>query len=183
MSKIGKKSIVIPEGIKVEIKDGEISFQNTKGETLNLKILDGVLPSVQDKTLSFTIEKRNRQTKANWGTMRALANNAIIGLSQGFSKILEIEGLGYRVAKEGENLVFNLGYSHPIRVRLPVSIKAEVIKNTIKISGFDKTLVGKVAAEIRNLKKPEPYKGKGIRYQGETVKRKIGKKMGITTPA
>lgn len=178
MSKIGKKIIIVPEGIKVEIKDGELSFQNTKGEILNFKILPGVLPSIQDKTLSFTIEKRNRQSRTNWGTMRSLANNAVIGLSQGFGKILEIEGIGYRAEKEGEDcLVFKLGFSHPIRLRLPAGIKADIVKNNIKISGFDKALVGKVAAEIRDLKKPEPYKGKGIKYQGEIIRRKTGKKV------
>lgn len=181
MSKIGKKIIVIPEGIKIEIKDGDINFQNAKGEILNFKILPGVLVSVQDKTLSFTIEKKNRQSRTNWGTIRSLANNAVIGLSQGFSKTLEIEGIGYRVEKEGEDLVFKLGFSHPIRLPLPAGIKAEIAKNILKISGIDKALVGKVAAEIRNLRKPEPYKGKGIRYQGEVIKKKTGKKVETAT--
>ena len=177
MSKIGKKIIIIPEGISVEIKDGKIDFQNTKGEILNLKILPGVLASVQDKTLSFTIEKKNRQSRTNWGTTRSLANNAVIGLSQGFSKVLEIEGIGFRVEKDGECLVFKLGFSHLIRFDTPAGIKTEIFKNIIKISGIDKALVGKVAAEIRELKKPEPYKGKGIRYQGEIIKKKTGKKV------
>ncbi len=177
MSKIGKKIIVIPEGIKVEIKERKINFQNAKGESINFKILSGVLPLLQDKTLSFIIEKRDWQTKANLGTTRSLANNAVIGLSQGFSKVLEIEGIGYRVEKEGEILVLKLGFSHPIRYHLPAGLKVEIIKNGLKISGFDKALVGKVAAEIRNLKKPEPYKGKGIKYQGEIIRRKTGKKV------
>ncbi|OGG43953.1 50S ribosomal protein L6 [Candidatus Jorgensenbacteria bacterium RIFCSPLOWO2_12_FULL_42_11] len=177
MSKIGKKIIVIPEGISVEIKDREIDFQNTKGEMLNLKILAGVLASVSDKILSFTIEKKNRQSRTNWGTTRSLANNAVIGLSQGFSKILEIEGIGFRVEKAGEELVFKLGFSHLIRFPIPAGIKTEISKNILKIFGFDKALVGKIAAEIRDLKKPEPYKGKGIRYQGEVIKKKTGKKV------
>ena len=177
MSKIGKKLIVIPEGIKVEIKDEELNFQNSKGESINFKILPGVLPLIEDKTLSFTIEKRNWQTKANLGTTRSLANNAVIGLSRGFSKVLEIQGIGYRIEKDGEDLVCKLGFSHPIRYHLPAGIKAELIKNSVKISGFDKALVGKVAAEIRELKKPEPYKGKGIRYQGEIIRKKTGKKV------
>ncbi|MEK7624246.1 MAG: 50S ribosomal protein L6 [Patescibacteria group bacterium] len=177
MSKIGKKIIIIPEGIKVEIKDGCLDFQNAKGEILNLKILPGVLASVSDKTLSFTIEKKNRQSRTNWGTTRALANNAVIGLSQGFVKVLEIEGIGFRVEKDGECLVFKLGFSHLIRFPVPVGIKTEISKNIIKVLGFNKILVGKVAAEIRELKKPEPYKGKGIRYQGEVIKKKTGKKV------
>jgi len=177
MSKIGKKTIIIPEGIKAEIKDGELNFQNTKGEALNFKILAGVLPLLQDQSLSFTVEKKDWQTKANLGTTRSLANNAVIGLSRGFSKVLEIEGIGYRIEKDGEDLVCKLGFSHPIRYHLPAGLKAEIIKNSVKISGFDKALVGKVAAEIRELKKPEPYKGKGIRYQGEIIRKKTGKKV------
>lgn len=185
MSKIGKKIIIIPEGIKIEVKDGAMNFQNVKGETLTLKILPGIIPSIQDKNLSFTTDKKNRQTKANFGTMRSLANNAMLGLSQGFSKILEIEGIGYRAGLEGEDLVLKIGFSHPVRYHLPKGIKVEIIKNSIKISGFDKALVGKVAAEIRNLKKPEPYKGKGIKYQGEVIRRKTGKKVEVAagTPA
>ncbi len=186
MSKIGKKIIVIPEGIKIEVKDGAMNFQNVKGETLTLKILPGIIPSIQDKNLSFAAAEKSRQTKVNFGTMRSLANNAVLGLAQGFSKILEIEGIGYRASQEGEDLVLKIGFSHPVRYHLPPSIKVEIIKNTLKISGFDKALVGKVAAEIRNFKKPEPYKGKGIRYQGEIIRRKIGKKVeaaaGATTP-
>jgi len=177
MSKIGKKIINIPDGIKIEIKDGEIAFQNAKGENLKFKILPGVSVLVQDKILSFAIENQNRQNRANWGTTRALANNAVIGLSKGFNKTLEIEGIGYKAEKEGENLIFKLGFSRPARLYLPAGIKVEIIKNILKVSGFDKALVGKIAAEIRSLKKPEPYKGKGIRYQGEIIKRKTGKKV------
>jgi large subunit ribosomal protein L6 len=176
MSKIGKKIINIPDGLKIEIKDGMINFQNSKGEILTLKILPGIVSEVQDKNLFFTTEGENRQTKVNWGTMRSLANNAILGLSQGFSKILELEGVGYRANLEGDDLVLKIGFSHLVRYHLPKGIKVEIIKNSVKISGFDKILVGKVAAEIRDFKKPEPYKGKGIRYQGEIIKRKAGKK-------
>jgi large subunit ribosomal protein L6 len=176
MSKIGKKIIMIPEGIKVEVKDGVMNFQNTKNEVLTLKILPGLISSIQDKSLSFAVAEKNRQTQANFGTMRSLANNAVLGLSRGFSKILEIEGVGYRASQEGEDLVLKIGFSHPVRYRLSAGIKVEIVKNTIKISGFDKALVGKVAADIRALRKPEPYKGKGIRYQGEIIKRKAGKK-------
>lgn len=177
MSKIGKKIIVVPEGITIEIKDREIIFQNAKGEMINLKILPGVLVSLKDKILSFVIEDQNRQSRTNWGTTRSLANNAVIGLSKGFVKTLEIEGVGYKAEKKGEDLVFKLGFSHLINLHLPAGIKAEIAKNIIKISGFDKGLVGKIAAEIRSLKKPEPYKGKGIRYQGEIIKKKVGKKV------
>ncbi|MFA5084380.1 MAG: 50S ribosomal protein L6 [Candidatus Paceibacterota bacterium] len=181
MSKIGKKIINIPEGIKTEIKDGEIAFQNAKGDILKFEILPGVTASLQDKILSFAVEKEGRQGRTNWGTMRSLANNAVIGLSKGFDKTLEIEGIGYKVEKDGEVLVFKLGFSHLIRLSLPTGIKAEISKNILKISGFDKALIGKIAAEIRELKKPEPYKGKGIRYQGEIIKKKSGKKVEAVT--
>ncbi len=180
MSKIGKKIIIIPDGIKTEIKDNKISFQNAKSEIIELEILPGVSASLQDKILSFTIENENRESRTNWGTVRSLANNAVIGLSRGFVKTLEIEGVGYKVEKDGENLVFKLGFSHLIRLSIPAGIKAEISKNILKISGFDKALVGKIAAEIRDFKKPEPYKGKGIRYQGEIIKRKTGKKVEAT---
>jgi len=176
MSKIGKKIINIPEGIKVEVKDGLMNFQNVKGENLNLEILAGLTPAIEDKILSFKIINESRQARINLGTMRSLANNAVIGLSRGFSKILEIEGIGYRANLEGENLVLKLGFSHLIAYPLPKGIKVEIIKNTLKISGFDKKLVGQVAAEIRDFKKPEPYKGKGIKYQGEIIRKKAGKK-------
>jgi len=177
MSKIGKKIIVVPEGIKTEIKDREIIIQNAKGEMIKFEILPGVSASLQDKNLSFTIEEQNRQNRTNWGTMRSLVNSAVIGLSRGFVKTLEIEGIGYKAEKDGEDLVFKLGFSHPIRFHLPAGIKIEIAKNILKISGFNKALVGKVAAEIKSLKPPEPYKGKGIRYQGEIIKKKAGKKV------
>lgn len=176
MSKIGKKTINIPETVKVEIKGDTVYFQNDKGESFSLKIPTEVSPILKEKTLSFSADKKNRRARINWGTTRALSANIIHGLSQNFSKTLEIEGIGYRVEKEEENLVFKLGFSHLVRFPLPAGVKAEIAKNAITLSGADKFLVGKTAAKIRALKKPEPYKGKGIRYQGEIIRRKAGKK-------
>jgi len=181
MSKIGKKPIVIPENVEVKINEGFLLFKGKNGE-LSIKILPFVKAEIKNNTLSFNIQNNSKQAKANWGTIRSLAANAIIGLTEGFNKTLEIEGVGYRANMEGNNLILNLGLSHPIKFTPPKEIKISVEKNTIKISGTDKSLVGQVAAQIRAFKKPEPYKGKGIRYQGEIIRRKAGKKVaGATT--
>jgi large subunit ribosomal protein L6 len=175
MSKIGKKPIIIPESIDVKINGDVLKLKGKSGE-LSLKILDGTKVEVQDKKIIVHLLDENKQSRANWGTMRALINNAVVGVEEGFEKILEIEGVGYRATTEGNNLVLNIGFSHPVKVTPPEGIKIMVEKNTIKISGIDKFLVGQTAAKIRALKKPEPYKGKGIKYQGEIIKRKEGKK-------
>lgn len=180
MSKIGKKPINIPEGVEVKI-DGDFLRVKGKNGELSLKINSGVNIDLKDKEIILTAADALKQSHANWGTMRALINNAIVGVSEGFTKFLEIEGVGYRGVMEGENLVLNLGFSHPVKVMSKKGIKIVVEKNVIKISGIDKFLVGQTAAEIRALKKPEPYKGKGIRYRGEVVKRKEGKKAAGAT--
>ncbi|MEK7553317.1 MAG: 50S ribosomal protein L6 [Patescibacteria group bacterium] len=180
MSKIGKRPIIIPEDVDVEINGDVFNFKGKNGE-FSLKIMSGVKVDIQDKKIMVSILDESQQSKANWGTMRALMNNAIIGVKEGFEKILEIEGVGYRASMDGNNLLLNLGFSHPIKVAPQKGIKIVVDKNTIKISGIDKFLVGQTAAEIRAFKKPEPYKGKGIRYQGEIIKRKEGKKAAGAT--
>lgn len=182
MSKIGKKPIIIPDTIEVKIRDGFLEFKNNEN-VVRLKILPYIKPEIKDKSIFFVPENSSKQARANWGTIRSLAQNAIVGLTQGFSKILEIEGIGYRANMEGDVLVLNLGLSHPIKFTPPQGIKISVEKNTIKISGIDKALVGQIAAQIRALKKPEPYQGKGIRYQGETIRRKAGKKLAGATAA
>lgn len=181
MSRIGKKPIKIPKEIKTEIKEKELVFENTQGRTLIIPLLKGIKPEMKEDNLLFRSVSDKKQIRSNWGTMRSLASNAVIGLSTGFEKTLEIEGLGYKVSKQDKELVFNLGYSHPIQFEIPEGIEIEVEKNKIiKIKGYDKQLVGETAAKIRKLKKPEPYKGKGIRYQGEIVRRKVGKKAVAT---
>jgi large subunit ribosomal protein L6 len=132
----------------------------------------------------LTTATETKQVRSNWGTLRSLIQNAIDGLVKGYEKTLLLEGVGYKMAKEGNNLSLNLGFSHPVKFAAPEHIVFEVEKNTtLKIKGFDKALVGQVAAEIRGLKKPEPYKGKGFRYSDEIIKRKAGKKAATGTAA
>jgi large subunit ribosomal protein L6 len=176
MSKIGKQPIQIPEKVEVKEVDGVLEFKSGE-KTASLKINPFIKAEIKDGFLTFFPLKDSKQARSNWGTIRALANNAIKGLANNFEKILEIEGVGYRAAMEGENITLSLGFSHPIKIVPPKGIKLSVEKNTVKISGSDKALVGKIAAEIRKKKKVEPYKGKGIKYQGEIVRRKAGKKM------
>ena len=187
MSKIGKKPIIIPEGVEVKINDGFLSFKGRNGE-LSVKVLPFVKPEIKDETIVFIIQNKSKQARANWGTQRALAQNAIIGVNEGFNKSLLIEGIGYRASTEalpagrqGNTLVLSLGLSHPVKFAPPDGIKISVEKNIIKVSGADKELVGRAAANIRAFKKPEPYKGKGIRYEGEIIRRKAGKKVAVTT--
>lgn len=180
MSKIGKRPITIPEGVDVKINGDVLNVKGKLGE-LSLKILDGTKVEIQDNKIIVSPLNENKQTIANWGTMAALANNAVIGVKDGFEKILEIEGVGYRAAMEGNNLVLNIGFSHPVKMTPREGVKIAVEKNTIKISGLDKFLVGQMAAEIREKKKPEPYKGKGIKYKGEMIRRKEGKKAAGAT--
>lgn len=180
MSKIGKKPVVIPPDVKVNVEESAVNLEGAKGK-MTVKILPGVKADLSDSQLVFKIEKNTKQNRSNWGTARALVQNAVDGLSKGFMKVLVIEGIGFRAAKEGESLNLNIGYSHPVKFNPPAGIKIEVEKNLIKISGFDKSLVGQTAASIRAFKKPEPYKGKGIRYQDEVIRRKAGKKVAGTT--
>jgi len=179
MSKIGKKLIIIPDNVETKVNGGFLELKSNSG-SISLKIPQDIKIEIKDKNIVFAPANNLRTTRVNWGTIRSLTNNAIIGLTQGFNKILEIEGIGYRANMEGETLVLNLGLSHPIKFLTPKGIKISVEKNVIKISGFDKTLVGEVAAKIRAFKKPEPYQGKGIRYQKEVIRRKEGKKVAGT---
>lgn len=179
MSKIGKRAIIIPENVEVKINDGFLEFKSNNGD-VKLKILPYIKAEIKDKSVFFTPENNLRQTQANWGTIRSLAYNVIIGLTEGFSRALEIEGIGYRANMEGDTLVLNLGLSHPVKFVPPAGIKILVEKNVIKVSGIDKGLVTQTAAKIKAFKKPEPYKGKGIKYQGEIIRRKAGKKVAGT---
>tara|TARA_B100001964_G_C14074167_1_gene527240 strand:- start:327 stop:911 length:585 start_codon:yes stop_codon:yes gene_type:complete len=180
MSRIGKKPINIPEEIDVKItgsqdKGSAVEVKNSKG-ILIVKIPIGVKVEEKDKELILSVkDSKSKSTKAIWGLSRTLINNAFLGLIEGYSKELEINGVGYKVVLQGNKLILNVGFSHPVEYNIPVNIKVEVEKNKIKISGIDKQLVGQVAAEIRNIKKPEPYKGKGIKYKDEIIRRKAGK--------
>lgn len=180
MSKIGKKPIIIPDGIDVKINDGNLEFKGGKGELI-VRLLPYVKTEIKDNQIFFGIQNDFKQARANWGTTRALAQNAISGMSGAFEKILEIEGVGYRAEIKENDLLLFVGLSHPIKIVPPEGVKISVNKNIIKVSGIDKFLAGRTAAQIRAVKKPEPYKGKGIRYQGEIIRRKAGKKVAGTT--
>lgn len=176
MSKIGKKPIIIPENVKVKF-DGEVLLIEGLRGHLNLLIPKNIKVELKGNILIFSNLNNSKQSLALWGTTRALTENAIKGVSSGFEKILEIEGIGFRAQKDGRDLILSLGFSHPVKFPPPEGIEISVEKNKIIVSGIDKALVGDIAAQIRALKKPEPYKGKGIRYQGEIIRRKAGKKV------
>lgn len=173
MSKIGKKPISIPEGVKIEIKNREIKILGPRGE-LSKKIPSFFDIEIQDKILK--IKPKNEKIYASmWGLWRTLIWNMIEGVLNGFSKELELVGIGWRAQLEGNNLVLNVGFSHPVVISPVPGISFEVSKNTIKVSGIDKQLVGQVAANIRSVRKIDPYKGKGIRYKDELIRKKAGK--------
>lgn len=176
MSKLAKKPILIPEGIEVAKKDGILEFKSKTG-ALKVKILNFTEVEISDRQLSIKGLQTHKQAKANLGTMASLIKNALAGVQNGFTKVLELEGIGFRASMEGNTLTLSLGFSHPIKFVPPADVKITLEKNQIKVSGADKALVGQVAADIRKIKKPEPYKGTGIRYQGEVIRRKAGKKV------
>ena len=174
MSRIGNRIIMIPEGVTVEENDGVITVKGPKG-TLERPLLRGVKYNVKDNEITLTIE--NEKDAAMHGTMNALLQNMIIGVTKGYSRGLEIVGVGYRFNVQGSKLIINAGYSHPVSLTIPEGIKAEVKDNTqLTLSGIDKELLGEFAAQVRKVRKPEPYKGKGIRYSDEHIRRKEGKK-------
>lgn len=177
MSKLAKKPIPIPNGVEAKLIDGVLEFSGKEGK-LTIKIPDFVSVDLKDGQLFLKLTNRNKQSRANIGTAAALIKNAINGVSQGFQKTLGLEGIGFRATLEGNSLILNVGFSHPVKYTPPAGIKITVEKNTvIKVSGIDKALVGQAAAEIRKIWPPEPYQGKGIRYQGEVIRRKAGKKV------
>lgn len=170
MSRIGKQPIEIPAGVEVKMKDRQISVKGPKGE-LSREIPEQVSVELKDKEIRVSAED-----KAFWGLFRTLIANMIQGVTEGHEKKLELRGVGYRANLEGEELVLIVGYSHPVKIKKPEGITFLVEKNIITVSGADKEIVGQTAAKIREVRKPEPYKGKGIRYVGEEVKIKVGKK-------
>ena len=175
MSRVGKKVITIPAKTNVTFKDRELVVKGEKG-TLSRSIHPAVDLAIQDDTIAVTIDQEDRKTRSIQGLTRSLVANMVDGVSKGFEKTLEISGIGYRAEMKGKSIVLNLGYSHPIDFPLPEGISATVDKNNvIKLSGIDKEKVGQTAASIRKLRKPEPYKGKGIKYAEEYIQRKAGK--------
>ena len=174
MSRIGKKPISIPSGVEVKIDGSSLKFKKSNNEK-ELDLKGHVDVKIEDGKIEFSPKGEDRQSRAYWGTYRALANNIVVGLTEGFSKQLEINGVGYRAAMKGKVLELNLGFSHPINFESPKGIEISVDKNVVTIKGDDKQQVGQVAAEIRGFRPPEPYKGKGIKYLEEHIIRKAGK--------
>ena len=174
MSRIGKKAIVIPTGIEVSVK-GSLVTVKKGSKSIDVETHGRVGIEVANDNVNFTVAGEDAQDKAFWGTYRALTNNAIIGLDKGFTKSLEINGVGYRAAVKGKVLELQLGFSHPINFEISDTIEISVDKNIINIKGSSKQEVGQVAAKIRGFRPPEPYKGKGVKYTDETIVRKAGK--------
>jgi large subunit ribosomal protein L6 len=176
MSRIGNKAVEIPDKVKVNIsQDGDVAVEGPKGK-LNWTLPRGINASVADNRISLARAAETRSVKALHGLARSLVNNMVEGVSNGFTKDLIIEGVGFKAAVQGDNLNLSLGFSHPVLHPIPQGIKITVAENTkISVSGIDKHLVGQVAADIRRYYPPEPYKGKGVRYAGEVIRRKEGK--------
>ncbi len=173
MSRIGKLPIQIPNGVTITVGD-EIVVKGPKGEN-KVAHQDGIVVEVKDGQVIVTRQNEQDKVRAAHGLQRTLINNAIIGVTEGFSKTLEVNGVGFRVNGGGQNLEMSLGFSHPVKYTAPAGIEIKVDKMNITVSGIDKQQVGQVAAEIRAFKKPEPYKGKGIKYSDEYIIRKVGK--------
>jgi large subunit ribosomal protein L6 len=179
MSRVGKMPVTIPSGVTVEVRKREVFVKGPKGEMTH-PVLQGTDVEVQGDSVRVITGQITRNPA--YGTMRAKINNMVIGVTQGFSKTLDIVGTGYRAAMEGKKLVLQIGFSHPVEVAPPAGISIRCENPTrIVVSGYDKGMVGQVAADIRGFRPPEPYKGKGIRYEGEHVRRKAGKAAGATS--
>jgi large subunit ribosomal protein L6 len=176
MSRIGRLPIPVPAGVDVSIDGSEVTVKGPKGTLTHTVVNPISVEKAEDGTLQVTRPNDERAAKERHGLTRTLINNMIIGVTAGYSKVLEISGVGYRVTPKGSNLEFALGYSHPIVVEPPAGISFTVEAPTrFVVSGIDKQLVGETAANIRKLRKPDPYKAKGVRYQGEVIRRKVGK--------
>ena len=176
MSRIGKHPVAVPAGVDVKIDGPEVRAKGKLGQ-LAVRVVEDVTVTLADGRISVLPRDESRRARMLWATMRTLVNNVVTGVSEGFTKKLEIAGVGYRAAVEGKSLVLQLGYSHEVRYPIPEGIQIRCERPTaIEISGIDKQRVGQVAAEIRSYRPPEPFKGKGIKYEGETILRKEGKK-------
>ena len=176
MSRIGKKAVPVPAGVTANIAGRELSVKGPKG-TLTLPLADDISYAVEGDSISVQPANDTKRARAFWGMQRTLVQNLITGVTTGFTKKLLITGVGYRAAAQGKNLKLQLGYSHDVNIDVPEGIEIKTPdQTTIEISGIDKQKVGQIAAEIRRWRKPEPYKGKGIKYDGEYIFRKEGKK-------
>ena len=175
MSRIGKKPIQVPAGVEVSINAGSVSVKGPKG-TLHTAYDPSLAVAKENDTIVVTVaDAKKKNVSALWGLTRALIQNMVRGVTDGFSKTLEVNGVGYKIAVQGSKVVLNVGFSHPVEYTLPQGIEAKVEKNTIALTGVDRQLVGQVASEIRSIRKPEPYNGKGIKYVDDVIRRKEGK--------
>ena len=176
MSRIGKRPVTIPSGVTAQIENGTLSVKGPKG-TLTLGLSDQVTYKLEGDAISVTPANDTRRARDNWGMQRTLVSNLVEGVTAGFAKVLDITGVGYRAAAQGKTLKLQLGFSHDVELDVPEGLDVKTPdQTTIEISGIDKQQVGQFAAEVRRWRKPEPYKGKGIRYRGEYIFRKEGKK-------
>ena len=176
MSRIGKRPVALPDGVTAEIQGKELSVKGPKG-TLSMSLVDEVEYKLDDGEITVTPANDTRRARDYWGMQRTLVANLVEGVTEGYTKVLEINGVGFRAQAQGKTLKLQLGYSHDVDFDIPEGIEIKTPdQTTIEISGIDKQKVGQVAAEIRSWRKPEPYKGKGIKYRGEYIFRKEGKK-------
>ena len=176
MSRIGKKPVAIPSGVTAQIENGVLSVKGPKG-TLTIGTDDLVEYKLDDGSIAVTPANDSQQARAHWGMQRTLVSNLVEGVTEGFTKVLQITGVGYRAQAQGRKLKLQLGYSHDVDLAVPEGLEVKTPdQTTVEVSGIDKQAVGQFAAEIRRWRKPEPYKGKGIKYRGEFIFRKEGKK-------
>ena len=176
MSRIGKRPVAVPSGVTADIADGTLTVKGPKG-TLTLKMRDEISYTVDGEVIVVKPANDTKSARAFWGMQRTLVENLVTGVTQGYTKVLEITGVGYRAAAQGRNLRLQLGYSHDVNIAVPEGVEVKTPDpTTVEISGNDRQQVGQLAAEIRQWRKPEPYKGKGIKYRGEYIFRKEGKK-------
>jgi len=174
MSRIGKQPIPVPAGVNVKIDGQHVTVKGSKGE-LKMDVLDDIEVVIEDSTITVNNRVESRKVNAFRGLTRSLISNMVVGVDQGFKKSLIIEGVGYKASVSGSNLTLNVGYSNPVEFSIPKGVGANVEGNKIVLDSIDKDLLGLTAAKIRQVRKPEPYKGKGIRYEDEHIVRKVGK--------
>ncbi len=175
MSRLGKIPVALPAGVEATLVDGVLTIKGPKG-TLTFPVRSDVAFAIEDGKIALSLANDTKLAKALWGTYGAVVRNMVKGVTEGFTRVMQIEGVGYRAEASGQKLTLNLGFSHPVVMEVPAGITATVEKNLITLSGIDKEALGQFAANVRKVRKPEPYKGKGIRYQGEHIIRKQGKK-------
>ncbi len=175
MSRLGKQPVIIPSGVEVTLTDGVLTVKGPKG-TLTLPVREDVAFAIEGTEITLAPANETKTANALWGTYAAITRNLITGVTEGFSKVLEIEGVGYKMDVQGQKLTLNVGFSHPVILEVPEGMTVEIQKNVATVTGIDKHAVGQFAANIRKVKPPEPYKGKGIHYKGEYIIRKQGKK-------